>query len=90
MQKHEGLPVAGYRPQGDDKVARVNTNKVLEERVLRVLDELKADASVDQRLLATGRTDIEKGFMSVNRAIFQPGRVSLPEDSPREGDGPAV
>jgi hypothetical protein len=32
---------------------------------------------IDQRWLATGRTDIEKGFMAVNRAIFQPGRAQL-------------
>ncbi len=72
-----GLPVEGYRPQSDANVARVNSNKVLEERILRLLDDLKADPDVDQRWLAAGRTDIEKGFMAVNRAIFKPGRVKL-------------
>lgn len=75
-----GLPVSGYKPQSDERVAVVNANKALEERILRQLDELKADPSIDQRWLAVGRTAIEKGFMAVNRAIFQPGRVSLPED----------
>ncbi len=32
---NEGLPVAGYRPQSDENVRVVNTNKELEERVLR-------------------------------------------------------
>lgn len=76
-----GLPVSGYKPQSDDRVATVNVNKALEERVLRQLDEMKADATVDQRWLAIGRTAIEKGFMAVNRAVFQPGRVKLPEDA---------
>lgn len=79
--KHQGLPVAGYKPQDDDKVALVNENKALEERVLRQIEKLGALDGVDKRWLAAGRTDIEKGFMAVNRAIFQPGRVELPEDT---------
>lgn len=80
MTEHNGLPVEGYRPQGDDKIALVNHNKQLEELVLRTLDELKLMSSIDQRWLAIGRTDIEKGFMAVNRAVFQPGRAKLPGD----------
>ncbi len=80
MTKHAGLPVAGYKPQSDDKVAAVNINKALEERVLRQLDALARTPGIDGRWLAIGRTAIENGFMAVNRAVFQPGRVSLPED----------
>ena len=78
--KHEGLPVAGYRPQDGTAVQKVNTNKEAEERVLRILDDLAADPEVDKRWLAIGRTHIEQGFMAVNRAVFKPGRVVLPED----------
>lgn len=77
---NKGLPVAGYRPQSDDRVAFVNLNKQLEETVLRVLDSLAVDPDTDKRWLATGRTDIEKGFMAVNRAVFKPERVKLPTD----------
>lgn len=80
MTDHKGLPVAGYRSQTGDAVATVNRHKEIEERVLRLLDDLKDDHTVDQRWLATGRTDIEKGFMAVNRAVFRPGRVKLSED----------
>ena len=72
------LPVPGYSPQGDDAVTRVTANKHLEERILRVLDELGVDPDVDKRWLAIGRTQIEQGFMAVNRAIFKPARVTLP------------
>ena len=72
------LPVPVYRPQGDDAVTRVTTSKHLEERILRVLDELGVDPDVDKRWLAIGRTQIEQGFMAVNRAIFKPARVTLP------------
>ena len=79
-QKHDGLPVSGYKPQSAENIALVNEMKQLEERVLRKLDEMRG-MGVDQRWLATGRTQLEKAFMSINRAVFQPGRVILPEDS---------
>lgn len=79
--EHKGLPVAGYKPQSDDKVAAVNINKQIEERALRRLDELRTDPNVDQRWLAIGRTGLEQAFMAINRAIFQPGRVTLPGDT---------
>lgn len=79
---NHGLPVKGYLPQTDDKVAIVNANKELEERVLRVLDEMKAgDMQFDQRMVAIARTQIQDGFMWMNRAVFQPSRVTLPEDN---------
>lgn len=81
MTAHNGLPVKGYNPQSDDKVAAVNANKEIEERVLRILDDLGAREDVDKRWLAIGRTAIENGFMAVNRSVFQPGRVKLPEDN---------
>lgn len=78
--KHEGLPVAGYKPQESANVALVNRNKAAEETILRILDELEAKQDVDRRWLAIGRTAIENGFMAVNRAVFKPGRVKLPDD----------
>jgi hypothetical protein len=55
----------------------VNNNKVVEETLLRMMDLLKDQEDVDQRWLAIARTDIEKGFMAFNRAIFRPQRVQL-------------
>lgn len=81
---HAGLPVAGYKPQSADKVALVNEMKQAEEVVLRMLDDLAsltADDTVNGRWLQIGRTSIEQGFMAANRAIFQPGRVTLAEDA---------
>ena len=79
--RHKGLPVQGYKThQTTDNIVKVNRNKMEEEKILRILDNLKEDPTVDQRWLAIGRTQIEKGFMSVNRAVFQPERLRLPED----------
>lgn len=80
VEKHDGLPVAGYRPQAPEAVAKVNRAKQIEEEVLRLLDDLAADPETDKRWLATGRTDIEKGFMAVNRSVFRPARAVLDRD----------
>lgn len=81
-EQHEGLPVAGYKPQTTASIDLVNANKEIEERVLRRFDELAAIEGVDKRWLAIGRTAIEQAFMAVNRSIFKPGRAKLPEDNP--------
>lgn len=79
MTQHSGLPVAGYRPQGEEAVSKVNGLKQMEERVLRALDALASDPDTDKRWLAIGRTSIEQGFMAANRSIFKPARVELVE-----------
>lgn len=50
MVENQPLPVAGYTPQSDAKVALV------------------------------ARTHFQEGFMALNRAVFQPQRIKLPED----------
>ena len=76
MTEHSGLPVAGYRAQSEKAVALVNAFKVAEEKLLRILDDLAKSAEIDKRWLAIGRTNIEQGFMAINRAVFRPDRVS--------------
>lgn len=96
MPEHIPLPVAGYTSQNEHRVAIVNGNKELEERVLRRIDELFAaqtpcwtgsnedpptwGPTYDPRWLALARTHIEQGFMAMNRAVFRPTRIPLPED----------
>lgn len=74
------LPVAGYKPQDDTAIGWVNQMKSAEERLLRHLDDLKAAPDLDQRWLAVGRTHLEQAFMAINRSVFRPTRVTLPED----------
>jgi len=82
-----GLPVQGYKPtQSAEAIDTVNRFKVLEERVLREIDVLmdgntRDEPFVDPRLLAIGRTQLQGAFMFLARSIFQPQRISLPEDS---------
>lgn len=93
MTQHNGLPVAGYVPQSDEKVAVVNVNKELEERVLRQIDAMMrtrtcqsvndpaGESAYDPRMMALARTGVQEAFMWLNRAVFQPTRVTLPEDT---------
>lgn len=77
---HKPLPVKGYSAQGADNVALVNANKEIEERLLRLCDKFRGDEQIDKRWLAVAITHFEQGFMALDRSIFKPGRVKLPED----------
>jgi hypothetical protein len=78
--KQSGLPVHGYQPQDPLRIALVNQNKETEERLLRQMEAISGNPDFDQRWLSIARTELEMGFMALNRAIFRPGRVKLPED----------
>lgn len=80
MAEHQGLPVAGYQPQPEAAINTVNANKVAEERLLRQIEDLIRLKRGDPRWCAVAKTHFEQGYMALNRAIFQPGRVTLPED----------
>lgn len=80
--QHIGLPVHGYRPQIGDAIAVVNKHKMQEEVLLRQIEsyEHTMDAVYDKRWLALARTHLQVSFMALNRAVFRPARVRLPED----------
>lgn len=90
--QHKGLPVSGYRPQSQAAVDLVNGFKEQEERALRSIDALRAanDAAkargesepYDGRMLSIAFAGIQESFMWLNRAVFQPARIFLPEDTP--------
>lgn len=79
-QSIAGLPVPGYRPQSEAAVRLVTAFKQDEEILLRTLDRMKDSPAYDARWLSVARTHIEQGFMALNRAVFRPERVALPED----------
>lgn len=89
MTDHKGLPVSGYQPQSDAKVALVNEFKADEERMLRKIDDLLVvnpavpgiPPTYDPRWAAIAKTHFQEGFMALNRSVFQPSRIKLPEDA---------
>lgn len=83
MADDPGLPVAGYTAQSEEKVALVNHFKEAEERLLRDIDAMRDTAEphrFDQRWLSIAQTQLQQGFMALNRAVFQPQRIRLPGD----------
>lgn len=79
MMKHD--EIKGFTDQSEKNKAYVNANKEIEERLLRIIDDMKAQPEFDQRLVAVANTQFQGAFMFLNRAIFQPQRVALPEDA---------
>ena len=80
MSMKEGLPVQGYRPQSDEKIASVNANKITEEEILRMIEAQTKSGMLDPRWAAIAKTGFEQAWMALNRAVFQPSRASLPGD----------
>lgn len=83
QDEHEGLPVKGYVPQSAANVAAVNEHKLIEERLLRLIEKRIGECKRGDELrwLSIAKTNIEQGFMALNRAVFMPTRINLPEDS---------
>lgn len=73
--------ILGYRPQSSETISIVNSMKCTEEQILRVLDAMAQGPEIDQRWLAIGRSQLEQAFMAINRSVFRPARVTLPDDS---------
>ena len=73
---HEGLPVAGYTPQSQERIDLVNRGKAIEEVLMRHLDDLKGLPNMDPRMVALAVTHLQTASMWAARAVFQPGRLT--------------
>lgn len=88
---HKGLPIPGYVAQSQARLDFVTENKHIEERLLRRIDAMQQAVrehgmDYDLRWVAIAKTHFEQGFMAMNRAVFQPKRVELPEDKPEQAN----
>lgn len=74
--------VKGYTPLSEAQKALANEGKELEEHYLRWLDRVAVQSAVpiDLRSHALAKTHIQTGAMWAIRSIFQPSRITLPED----------
>lgn len=71
--------IKGYRDLSQDEIDLMNEAKALAEQVGEFLSKVKfhpnstvVNDNIDQRWLAEGKTDLQKGFMSVIRSIAHP------------------
>ena len=64
--------ITGYQEQPPVKITMVNNTKEMENLLGDWMHTLKQRSDVDQRWLSIARTQLQLGFMAMNRAIFQP------------------
>lgn len=70
--KDQHEKIKGYRDLSQQEIDLMNEGKSLAEQVGIYIDKLQALDSTDKRWVATGKTDLQKGFMSAIRSIAQP------------------
>lgn len=65
-------PISGYRGLTEEELANINAIKAHSKVIGELVEELRKNETLDQRWVAIGATDLQKGFMSLTRAIAQP------------------
>lgn len=64
--------IKGYRELTPEEISLMNTSKELADACGALIEVLETTEDIDQRWLAIGKTDLQKGFMSVVRSIARP------------------
>lgn len=64
--------IKGYKDLSQATIDKMNRVKEMGAKVGELVEELRADVELDPRWVAEGRTDLQKGFMSLTRAITRP------------------
>ena len=64
--------IKGYRELTDNEISVINDIKELADLIGQIIEEMEKTDGIDQRWLAIGKTDLQKGFMSVIRSIAKP------------------
>ena len=72
MTEHQPMPVRGYNPQSDEKLALVNKGKAIEAEYIAYLKELADHPLTDKRMVAIAKTQVQGGCMWAYRSVFQP------------------
>jgi hypothetical protein len=58
----------------------LNKSAAFEAEMLEFIEAQFSTGSCDDRWLAIARTDLQKGFMALNRAIAKPGGTEVPQE----------
>jgi hypothetical protein len=66
------LKITGYRDLSFEEVEAINYCKHIGEQVSALCDYVDGTDGVDKRWVAIARTDLQKGFMALVRAISRP------------------
>lgn len=72
MVDNQHKKITGYRDLTEAEIASMNAVKMLAGSVGETIEALSNEPSTDPRWLAIAKTDLQKGFMSLVRAIAKP------------------
>lgn len=64
--------ITGYRELSQTEINAMNLAKQYAATIGGFIEQLNQNQTCDQRWLAIAETDLQKGFMSLVRAIAQP------------------
>lgn len=64
--------IKGYRDLSAEEIALMNEAKAMAEQVGALVEKIATTPGIDGRWVAVGKTDLQKGFMSLIRGIAQP------------------
>ena len=64
--------IKGYRDLSQEEIDLMNEAKELAVEVGKLCDKIYMAVDSDKRWASTGKTDLQKGFMSIIRAIAKP------------------
>ena len=70
--KDQHNKIKGYRDLSQEEIDLMNEAKELAEQCGALVAKMKTVKTNDQRWIATGATDLQKGFMSIIRGVAQP------------------
>lgn len=70
--KDQHTKIKGYRDLSQEEINLMNEAKELAEKVGELVSKLESTPGIDQRWSSIGKTDLQKGFMSLIRSIAQP------------------
>lgn len=64
--------IKGYRDLSQEEIDLMNEAKSLAVQVGDLVAKIQATPLTDKRWASIGQTDLQKGFMSIIRAVAQP------------------
>lgn len=64
--------IKGYRDLSQEEIDLMNESKSLAVQVGELVAKIQATPLTDKRWASIGQTDLQKGFMSLIRAVAQP------------------
>lgn len=72
MTTEKNQPITGYRTLGQAEIDLINEIKKAGIQLEKLIESIESREGIDLRWLSIGRTDLQKGLMSLVRAVAKP------------------